>query len=257
MSIVDKIVDFEGNEGPLKILVYGDPGVGKTTFAAGAPAPLFIDIERGMRSLKNHPELAKNVKRIPIDTLKELEDLFWEIREGNEVFNDRQTIVFDTYSALQKKNLDEILLEGFNKDHNKNPYLATQGDYKRSTQHLRRLIVQFCELERFHIVVLTHAVEAKDDTTGMLLIRPSITPALTGTFEELMDVYCYMQSNVLPDGIVRSIQISPGQRVKAKNRIGGLPPVIQNPTFDMLLNGKVNLPVKEVNETKIGEAVNV
>lgn len=238
MSLADKIVNFEEDQGPLKALVYGDPGVGKTVFAATAPKPLFIDIERGMRSIANHPELAKDVQRFPLSTMKELEDLFWEIRAGNAA-QDRETIVFDTFSALQKKHLDEILIENHKKDHNKNPYLATQGDYKANTQLLRRLIVNFCELDRYHIVVLTHTTEAKDEFSGALLLRPSLTPKLTETFEEVMDVYCYMTaSDPDKDGNVRrSIQVSPGTRVKAKNRVGGLPPIIPDPTFGMLLHG--------------------
>jgi hypothetical protein len=259
-DITDKIVDFDEDAGPLKVLVYGDPGVGKSVFAATAPKPLFIDIERGLRSLKNHPEISQYVKRFPLNTVKELEDLFWKIKEGHEAFADRETIVFDTFSALQKKRLDEQLKEGHEKDSSKNPYLATQGDYKGNTQHLRRLIVQFCELDRFHIVVITHATEVKDEFSGALLLRPALTPKLAETFEELMDVYCYMTSTPEQDGVVRRIQISPGQRVKAKNRVGGLPPIIQDPNFNMLLNGKINLPPVETDvavPTTIGAPINV
>lgn len=243
MNLADKLVDFEDDPGPMKVLVYGDPGVGKTVFAASAPKPLFIDVERGMRSLKNHPEIAKDVQRFPLASMKELEDLFWAIKDGS-IGADRQTIVFDTFSALQKKHLDEILLEGNKKDHNKNPYLATQGDYKANTQLLRRLIINFCELDKFHIVVLTHTTEAKDEYTGQLLLRPSLTPKLTETFEEVMDVYCYMTSETNGQGeTVRRIQVSPGTRVKAKNRIGGLPPVITDPTFNSLLHGNQEQPI--------------
>lgn len=256
MSFSGKIVSFEDDPGPLKVLVYGDPGVGKTVFAATAPKPLFIDIERGMRSLRNHPDIAKDVQRFPLNSMKELEDFFWAVK-GKEVAQDRQTIVFDTFSALQKKHLDEVLAEGHKKDHNKSPYHATQGDYKGNTQHLRRLIIQFCELDRFHVVVLTHSTEAKDEYSGALLLRPSLTPKLTETFEELMDVYCYMQASD-PDkegNVTRTIQISPGTRVKAKNRIGGLPPILKNPTFSTLLNGK-ETPALSLATTNQGEAVN-
>lgn len=256
-SILDKIVSFDEDAGPLKVLVYGDPGVGKTVFAATAPKTLWFDIERGMRSLKNFPDLSKDVKRVPISKVQDLEDMFWELKAGNELFSDRETLVFDTYSALQKKHLDEILADGHKKDHNKNPYLATQGDYKGNTQHLRRLIINFCELDRFHIVVITHATEAKDESTGRLLIRPSLTPKLTETFEELMDVYCFMTaSDPDPEGkVTRRIQISPGQRVKAKNRVGGLPPILENPTFDLLLGTKN--PSNETVTPNIGAPVNV
>jgi len=36
---------------PPRIIVYGDAGIGKTTFAAGAPSPVFIGTEDGLGSL--------------------------------------------------------------------------------------------------------------------------------------------------------------------------------------------------------------
>ncbi|NBW12846.1 MAG: hypothetical protein EBR82_32965 [Caulobacteraceae bacterium] len=37
--------------GPRKLLLYGDHGVGKSSFAASAPEPLFLDIEGGTNDL--------------------------------------------------------------------------------------------------------------------------------------------------------------------------------------------------------------
>jgi hypothetical protein len=40
--------------GPLRVLLYGPEGIGKTTFAAGAPAPVFIGAEDGFGLLDVH-----------------------------------------------------------------------------------------------------------------------------------------------------------------------------------------------------------
>jgi len=37
--------------GPRKILLYGEEGVGKSTFANGAPRTIFLDIEEGLRDI--------------------------------------------------------------------------------------------------------------------------------------------------------------------------------------------------------------
>jgi hypothetical protein len=42
---------------PVRILVYGAEGIGKTTFAASAPSPIFLEGEDGSREL--------NVQRFP------------------------------------------------------------------------------------------------------------------------------------------------------------------------------------------------
>lgn len=49
-------------EQPVRDCIYGEPGVGKTTFAAGAPSPLFICVEQGTANL----DVAR--ARVPDDT---------------------------------------------------------------------------------------------------------------------------------------------------------------------------------------------
>lgn len=86
------------------ILVYGSSGVGKTTLAADAPAPIFIDTEEGSGSLdvarfpkpKTFTEVIEmltslltekhNYKTLVVDSLDHLEPLIWaEVCEENKV----------------------------------------------------------------------------------------------------------------------------------------------------------------------------
>ena len=46
---------------PIKAVVYGPEGIGKSTFAAQAPEPLFIDTEGSTARM--------NVRRLPVPTL--------------------------------------------------------------------------------------------------------------------------------------------------------------------------------------------
>ena len=46
MSILDEI-QTGMNPGPIKMNIAGTDGIGKTTFAAGAPSPIFIKTEEG------------------------------------------------------------------------------------------------------------------------------------------------------------------------------------------------------------------
>ena len=47
MSILDEI-QTGMNPGPIKMNIAGTDGIGKTTFAAGAPNPIFIKTEEGL-----------------------------------------------------------------------------------------------------------------------------------------------------------------------------------------------------------------
>ena len=73
---------------PDRILIYGRPGVGKSTFAAGAPSPLFLDIEHGTNAL--------DVDRVHPTTYREVIDAI------EAVPTDYKTVVIDTIDALEK-----------------------------------------------------------------------------------------------------------------------------------------------------------
>lgn len=77
---------------PPKLTIYGVSGIGKTTFAASAPNPRIIDVERG--------SLRLNVNRAVPDTfaevLRELETIY---REPGDI----KTVVVDSLDWLERK----------------------------------------------------------------------------------------------------------------------------------------------------------
>lgn len=84
-------------ESPIRVMLYGEPKLGKTTFAAKAPSPYFIDVEQSTRKLdipvaryfpESWPSIIDRVERLTvakhdyrtvvIDTLDAAEQLLWE-----------------------------------------------------------------------------------------------------------------------------------------------------------------------------------
>ncbi len=61
--------------GPDKVFLYGIEGVGKSTFAAAAPAPIFIAAEDGIRNLDPVPESFPTPEKFQdvLDAVAELE----------------------------------------------------------------------------------------------------------------------------------------------------------------------------------------
>ena len=74
----------------LCMIIYGLPGVGKTTLAASAPKPIVIDCDRGMKRV--NPEY-----RCDISNVSSYKDLLEDVKSlGNEY----ETIIIDTGGSL-------------------------------------------------------------------------------------------------------------------------------------------------------------
>jgi len=91
MSILKKI-KRGGDELPPRIILSGPEGIGKSTFAAGAPNPLFIAQERGLTGLDH-------VERIEPANFGETLAMVDELQSGKVEY---QTLVIDTIDWLER-----------------------------------------------------------------------------------------------------------------------------------------------------------
>ena len=78
-------------ERPIKLLIYGQDGLGKSTFAAKAPAPIFIDAEDGSNNL--------NVDRFPVPTT--WQDIIDAVRSLTTDQHDYKSLIVDTLDAIE------------------------------------------------------------------------------------------------------------------------------------------------------------
>ena len=96
------ILMFEINTGvvktPLKIIIYGTEGVGKTTLASKFPKPLFIDAENGSGAL--------NVARYPYPTSWQM--LMSEVQEFLNNPQGYKTLVIDSIDWAEAKAIEMI-----------------------------------------------------------------------------------------------------------------------------------------------------
>jgi hypothetical protein len=128
---------------PFFVMLYGQPGVGKTTFASAIPNAVFFDLERGTDFL--------DVARI--QPLESISDTLGQLFEESESFD---TLIIDSLTSLEKAHQVEVC--------------AAQGwstvealDYGRSKKIWReKFIALIKSLEQFresgkNIVLIAHS----------------------------------------------------------------------------------------------------
>lgn len=83
---------YEGPEKiPFRILVYGVPGIGKTTFASHAPSALIVQLEKGAHRLNC-------AKTSHVKSFEEFLRFLWEVKDNDKY----ETIVLDSLDALER-----------------------------------------------------------------------------------------------------------------------------------------------------------
>lgn len=187
-------------------LIYGQPGVGKTTAALSMPNPILIDCERGIGRVNG----ALRTDFVELESIDEfnIADL-----AGYD------TIVFDTLG---------VLLELFDKKvKDMNPKLVkSDGALSLQGYGARKLLFkQFIADLRAsgkNVLFLAHVAEQKDGDISKF--RPYATGSSVNDLENDLDFMGYMEMR----GGKRSISFTPNDNYYAKNSLG-LPQYIEVP----------------------------
>lgn len=186
--------------GPLffKGQIYGLYGAGKTLFAAGSalhpdmcPA-LIVNIEGGTITASNIDGLEETEQ---LYTVKDVDQVFWDLANGTDGYSDYKTIIIDSGSALSQLSLVECARA--NAKANKQDFRLSQQDYGDNMVIVLDLLRRFRNLPK-HVIVTAglredYDVSQKIDKLkrGPAQCGPDYPPALALRLSHTFDhVWC-------------------------------------------------------------------
>lgn len=115
--LMKKATNIEDAPFYIKMLIYGDSGIGKTVFAASAPDLFIISDENGLLSLRN-PDLKhivnQTARQFPLDSFAEMNDIY-EFLYNHCVLRDRLNKLLKNYEGKSKKEVPKEAIEKLNK----------------------------------------------------------------------------------------------------------------------------------------------
>jgi hypothetical protein len=196
---------FDIDEGvhhqPERIFVYGGPGVGKTTYASGAPSPFFVDLDRGSM----HVPVARN--KAPIESWTDLVKLVRALVDRPHSF---QTIVLDTADRAEWLCWQHVCQHVGTGPKNRKPVNTIEEvgggygkGYMESYQLMRGLwgLLEEANKKRgMRVIVLAHAkVETFKNPSGPDYDRyvPKVHKDVAKLFFETSDAAMYATRNVI------------------------------------------------------------
>lgn len=236
-DLMSRMADMDEAQASLKLLLYGDSGVGKTVeamhIAQAITAPdkkiLYVDSGVGWVSLNNFPALKKRTQLMTLSRSSMMEDISNAIRAGAGIFGEVGCVVIDEHSSVADYDLLAVAKSraGNDSSGDKDPDQPTQPDMGVTTNRIFKFTSGLIALPNVHVILVTHQ-RIDRDNIGKTRTAPSYMPALNARMRGLVHVVGYMTADIVTDregkiSYLRRIQVQPTTKIVAKTRIGGLP----------------------------------
>ena len=166
----------------IKMLVYGQPGIGKSTMALSAPNPVLFDFDGGVQRVN----VAFQCPTLQVKNWEKALQALNELKSGDVVCD---TIVIDTAGKMLDFMSDYIM-------RNDSKLRMRDGSLSLKGYGARKVMFQnfLCEVAMMgkNIVFVAHGREEKDGETK--IVRPEIGGSSAGDLMKDLDLVGYVQA---------------------------------------------------------------
>ena len=232
-----KVSKIEERDPYLNILVYGNPGAGKTVLAGSADQVpemrpvLFLDVEAGTESLRNtYP----NVETVRVSNWMDVQNVYNELHAGGHGFN---TVVLDSLTEIQKFSMYSIMGDLVKRKSDADPDVPGMREWGKNIEQIRRFVRGFRDLP-MNTIFTALMKSDRDSKTGMVQMKPYLSGKLADEVAGFLDVVVYYYVKQIGAGdeatFRRLLLTQATEQQVAKDRTGKLPMVVEDPTMASL-----------------------
>lgn len=180
--MIKQPIDMSFSDKKFSMILYGSPGLGKTTLALSAPAPVLIDFDRGVSRVKAY-------HRKTTIMCSTYEEVLEDIRSPE--IKDCQTIIIDTGGSFVTYLQDWAMRTNPAQNRQKNGALSLKG-FGAVKQEFQRFTNMVRDTMNKNIIYIFHSDEQKDKD-GNPMQRLQCEGAARNLVWQPCDLGAYMQ----------------------------------------------------------------
>lgn len=214
----------------INMIIYGDPGAGKTVLAGSADAVpemrpvIFIDVEGGTFSLR---ERYPDVNVVRVQNWKDMQSVYDALLQTDHGY---KTVVLDSLTEIQKFSMYNIMKRVVAENSDRDPDIPSMREWGKNIEQLRLLVRAFRDLP-MHTIFTALAKTDKDSKTGASRTKPYMSGKLADEVAAFVDIVGYQYIKVVDSNLKRFLLTSSHETFVAKDRSDNLPQTIEEPTM--------------------------
>lgn len=202
-KLIDRVAPVTDIDRQLKMVLYGEPDVGKTVTATTiGKSNLLIYSEPGFTVLTKpeHKALEERTSKTPFTTIAGIRGYAELLADGTLPHT---TLIVDNMSGVQDKKLSENhedeRIKQLKREH---PDLSTLQDYQIVTHQMRPMMVDLMDLDK-EVIIICHMRPAAPERREYNA-RPDLTKKIYDLANEKVDVVAYMYKDNKGQRMIRT-----------------------------------------------------